>query len=496
MSDLNEYIIEQEVLEVDNIINEGLIRWLKRIGHKLLTWLMGKDFYKEYDWDIKGRDDYSWLDIDPHKMRRAFVKNKSLADQFPDLSDDVINMDDKELKKRKFKYLVNSSKTISTCIMYYDIKNDKFLNKKRKSISNDETATILYVKVKIAKRCNNDIKKIYKETILPELKTIKDCNICIIDMTDEDNKTTTYLINNCDCDKIKLNDTIFAKYVVDDNTTNDSSDDGSDDDTQDDTQDDDKGETITIKDTSSNPVVKINVIKDKNDIVTYLNDFPELTSKSSDVKHEVIKGLCITDVEQISSSIKKEDIYKKYIIEYVKNKFKELADESIHLYYAFIHIDDDLVDIFNDDNDLDSQEYKCVKKYYLKYNFFVVAYKLTQINESLEDNLFYLLDKWFSTDEEGKEKFINIITNCIAKKTYDKEFVKQLTDEADFPVEAFVNFINQEIEYSPDKDYDYNMKQIIDALIADKSSKNKYVKSTITEHIDLYSFVKKYERKL
>lgn len=106
--------------------------------------------------------------------------------------------------------------------------------------------------------------------------------------------------------------------------------------------------------------------------------------------------------------------------------------------------------------------------------------KNIQINETLDENIFYLLDTWFYNREDEKTAFMNIVSDCMNNKTYNKKDVEDLCIQYDIEIKPLVNFINQEINQSiknNEIDYSYNMKQIIDAIIGNKSKSNIYIKN-------------------
>jgi len=106
---------------------------------------------------------------------------------------------------------------------------------------------------------------------------------------------------------------------------------------------------------------------------------------------------------------------------------------------------------------------------------------LTQfITEELDDNLFWLLDKWFERNERQAQEFIELIVKC--KQEGDKvnidnlqKFIKGTQLESNLM--EFCNFIDNDIEPQQTKNYLYSLKQIIEMVIGNKSKTNKYVKN-------------------
>ena len=88
---------------------------------------------------------------------------------------------------------------------------------------------------------------------------------------------------------------------------------------------------------------------------------------------------------------------------------------------------------------------------------------LTQfINEELDDNIWWLLDKWFERNELQAQEFIELVKNII-KGTQIEKHLKQ-----------FINFIDNEVNPINNKDYLYSLKQIIETVLG-KKEKNKYL---------------------
>ena len=104
-------------------------------------------------------------------------------------------------------------------------------------------------------------------------------------------------------------------------------------------------------------------------------------------------------------------------------------------------------------------------------------------NEALDvDNLFWMLDTWFSNNEQEKTSFMSLIDNCIIKKTYNKNDLAKLCDNINFDIRPFINFISKDAVIKDNGreddniDYYYELKKIIDALISNKATNNKYVR--------------------
>ena len=105
------------------------------------------------------------------------------------------------------------------------------------------------------------------------------------------------------------------------------------------------------------------------------------------------------------------------------------------------------------------------------------------IDEALDiDNLFWMLDTWFANNEQEKTAFMSIVDNCMIKKTYSKNDLGKLCDNINFDIRPFINFISKDATVKDGQkedfecDYYYELKKIIDVLISNKSTGNKYVR--------------------
>ena len=99
---------------------------------------------------------------------------------------------------------------------------------------------------------------------------------------------------------------------------------------------------------------------------------------------------------------------------------------------------------------------------------------LTQfINEELDENIFWLLDKWFENNEQDKQWFIELLAQYKTdktRKTIDK-YVKDIPNEH---LIQFVNFIDNTITTDKQLDYIYKLQQILDICTTNKGKSNKY----------------------
>lgn len=101
----------------------------------------------------------------------------------------------------------------------------------------------------------------------------------------------------------------------------------------------------------------------------------------------------------------------------------------------------------------------------------------SQVLEELDNNIFWLLDKWFERNQNQKSEFISIVVKC--RQEGDKVNVDNLdkllnNTELKRNLKEFINFIDNDIEPQTNKDYLYSLKQIIEVVIG-KKEKNIYL---------------------
>ena len=102
----------------------------------------------------------------------------------------------------------------------------------------------------------------------------------------------------------------------------------------------------------------------------------------------------------------------------------------------------------------------------------------TYILEELDDNIWWLLDKWFDRNEQQYQEFIEIVVKC--KQEGEKVNIDNLKNiikgtQIEKHLKQFINFIDNEVNPVNNKDYLYSLKQIIETVIG-KKEKNKYLK--------------------
>lgn len=99
------------------------------------------------------------------------------------------------------------------------------------------------------------------------------------------------------------------------------------------------------------------------------------------------------------------------------------------------------------------------------------------IIEELDNNMWWLLDKWFERNEQQYQEFITVIVQC--KQNGEKVNIENLKEyikgtQLEKNIKQFINFIDNEVNPETNKDYLYSLKQIIEMIIS-KKEKNKYL---------------------
>ena len=99
------------------------------------------------------------------------------------------------------------------------------------------------------------------------------------------------------------------------------------------------------------------------------------------------------------------------------------------------------------------------------------------ILEELDNNLFWLLDKWFERNTNQLEDF-----KILVNKYHDENFtINDLEDELNktkylkSQLEKFINFIDNDIKPVKEKNYIQILKDIILQVLNNKSNKNPYI---------------------
>ena len=103
----------------------------------------------------------------------------------------------------------------------------------------------------------------------------------------------------------------------------------------------------------------------------------------------------------------------------------------------------------------------------------------TYIYEELDENIFWLLDKWFERNENQEKEFFNLIINCKSSKTVDIKQLEEWIENTQLKdnLTQFVNFIYNDVKPDQSQDPLQKLKKIIELVLSNQSKKNKYNKS-------------------
>lgn len=235
------------------------------------------------------------------------------------------------------------------------------------------------------------------------------------------------------------------------------------------------------------PIVMILVTTDKNTIKKILQkntkDYERYENRVERVKRPVM----LLSIE-IAKSNKDSDkyIFYDHIVKKIDkdliNKYDAVFIDKRRVRYTFqaflqdeYHYEKDFP-VLTAEMTRDNENYRSSSR---KHDI----YEQKFTNESLDvDNLFWMLDTWFSNNEQEKTSFMSLIDNCIIKKTYNKNDLAKLCDNINFDIRPFINFISKDAVIKDNEreddniDYYYELKKIIDALISNKATNNKYVR--------------------
>lgn len=102
----------------------------------------------------------------------------------------------------------------------------------------------------------------------------------------------------------------------------------------------------------------------------------------------------------------------------------------------------------------------------------------TYIKEELDDNLFWLLDKWFEMNDLQASEFMGICVQCKKDKVPSIKNIEKYLEGTYLGAQLhqFINFVSNDI--SPDEtrnDIDI-FKTIIKQVMSNKDKNNKYLK--------------------
>lgn len=102
------------------------------------------------------------------------------------------------------------------------------------------------------------------------------------------------------------------------------------------------------------------------------------------------------------------------------------------------------------------------------------------ILEELDDNLLWMIDKWFELNNDHLQEFIELITKYNDYKFNKKELELELNGYENDPIrlqiKEFINFVDNDLYPEDNKDYIQKLLDIIRLVCDNKSPRNKYTK--------------------
>jgi len=98
------------------------------------------------------------------------------------------------------------------------------------------------------------------------------------------------------------------------------------------------------------------------------------------------------------------------------------------------------------------------------------------INEALDNNLVWKIDKYLNKDENEKRYFYELVDYCRNNKAFNKKDIEEYLTEHPFKnLKKFIDFIDDIVK--PDlenRDYTYKLTVILKQLITNKEEYLKY----------------------
>ena len=520
MKNIEEYIIEQEFDEYF-LIEEGFFSWLTKLGKKFWSWLNSKDYTgKDVNWNVGEKRKLQWVDTRSSEFKKI-TKNRGLAENFSStmrIIDSVPNLIMMQAvnssKTPVIMILLTSNKEMIKKILRKNARNyDKYMNR----VSNVEHP-IMILSIEIARSNEDDDEDLFYDYIRKEInkKLMYTYDVVFIDQRRVRNSLQKLLQYEYEYE----NDfPVFSASMSWDDIDNTSTSKKSDtkEQTHTDKKSDEEKHQEEIPDANDGDIEvekKTPEPKEKNvpDNIIEFNDTSnnEVIATAEYTKDpariEKITNIKVDNKNFYNFAITKLDINDKYDVEQYENliddfilpvicnklaKVTKIKDDKEMKIY--IKLDDDVyADHINK-----LRKLSLAKKIRMKEsinNIFIIigrkssdmietTKKLKTTNESLDvDNLFWMLDTWFSNNEQEKTSFMSLIDNCIIKKTYNKNDLAKLCDNINFDIRPFINFISKDAVIKDNEredmniDYYYELKKIIDALISNKATNNKYVR--------------------
>lgn len=98
------------------------------------------------------------------------------------------------------------------------------------------------------------------------------------------------------------------------------------------------------------------------------------------------------------------------------------------------------------------------------------------IRESIDDNLFWKIDKYFEKSVKERNQFLSLVRYCRKNPGFtDKDVEKWIKENEFINLKKFVDFVDDVVKIdTTDRDYTYILYKIIKLVIANKSEGEKY----------------------
>lgn len=527
MKNIEEYILEQEYSENYELIEEGFFSWLSKVGKKFWNWLTGKNF-DDKDTNWKTDKKMKWIKGDNSSLKK-FYDQESLQNNFSNSFNSY-----EKYKDIPIKSITSTNKTGVPIIqiLFTVYKNNniddmiKILNRSY-NISQAEInkihrlkSAILVLSIDISE--NNDERNddIWDDYIQKQLDNLCDeVDMMFFDgraiprdvkrWIENDNlyhannssKSTQLIMlngnvtwNNIDDSKIKAEEKPKEETKPEEKPKEETKPEEKP--NEDDKMTDAEKEELKKKGEQNTEEIKNTVDSKKNtftvkDISFEYNINAEEIAKILNKKlNKDYKYILITDIEDTDSSLNMKDIKKCITSDDFNKTIKKLLkieDDTEALVCFKIKLDKEHKPLLNSfdnmsaDNDANDGDVKF--EISDNDNGLYVLNVSESLNEALDiDNIFWMLDTWFANNEQEKTSFMSIIDNCIIKKTYNKNDLAKLCDNINFDIRPFINFMSKDAVVTDNKredfniDYYYELKKIIDVLVSNKSTSNKFVR--------------------
>lgn len=96
--------------------------------------------------------------------------------------------------------------------------------------------------------------------------------------------------------------------------------------------------------------------------------------------------------------------------------------------------------------------------------------------ESIEDNLFWKIDKYFEHQENEKNQFLSLVRYCRENPGFTSKTIEEWLKDNEFKnIKKFIDFLDDVVKIeTTDRDYNYILYKIVKLIIDNKSEGEKY----------------------